>query len=335
MNKLRCPSPLKKGDTIAFVAPSFGVTTEPYATRMEASLRNFQKEGFLADVYPNVYKDEGIAGSASPLERGKEINEAFASSSNAIVSVGGGETMVEILPYVDFEAIRKGEAKFFMGYSDNTNLTFLLNTLCDMVSIYGPHAGSFYARPFRYSEKDALRLLRGEKHFEGYPKYSITHNNPDHPLYRYRLTQEKIITPIGYETPIRGTLLGGCLDCLLSLCGTRFDKVGEFNSKHPEGIIWFLESCDLNAISIRRGLFQLKEAGWFSNAKGFLIGRPLHGEETFGTNPLASFVDLLGDLNVPILYSVDLGHIPPSLPLLSGAYCEAKLVNGNLVIDYL
>ena len=335
MNKLRCPSPLQKGDTLAFVAPSFGVTTEPYATRMEASLKNLQKEGFLARVYPNVYRNDGIAGSASAYERGREINEAFASSTKAILSVGGGETMVEILPYVDFESIKRGEAKFFMGYSDNTNLTFSLNTLCDMVSIYGPHAGSFYARPFRYSEKDALRLLRGETHFEGYPKYSITRSNPDHPLYRYRLTQEKTITPIGYEAPIKGTLLGGCLDCLVSLCGTRFDKVAEFNSKHPEGLIWFLESCDLNAISIRRALFQLKEAGWFDNVKGFLIGRPLHPEEVFGTNPLVSFMDLLGDLNVPILYCVDLGHIPPSLPLLSGSYCEVKLVNGNLVIDYL
>ncbi len=335
MNKLRTPSPLVKGDSLAFVAPSFGATSEPYATRMEASLENFRKEGFLTRVYPNVYKNEGIAGSASPFLRGKEINEAFASSSKAIISVGGGESMIEILPYVDFSAIKAGEAKFFMGYSDNTNLTFLLNTLCDMVSIYGPHACSFYARPFRYSEKDALRLLQGEKHFEGYPKYSITRSNPDHPLYRYRLSQEKIITPSGYSEPFQGTLLGGCLDCLLSLCGTRFDKVAEFNAKHPEGIIWFLESCDLNAVAIRRGLFQLKEAGWFDNAKGFLIGRPLHQEEVFGTNPLSSFTDLLGELNVPILYSVDLGHIPPSLPLLSGAYCKVKLVKGNLIVDYL
>lgn len=335
MKKLRRPSPLAKGDALAFVAPSFGVVSEPYASRMEASLKNLEKEGFSTRVYPNVYKNDGIAGSASSSERGKEINEAFSSSAKAIFSVGGGETMIEILPFVDFKAIEKGEAKFFMGYSDNTNLTFLLNVLCGMVSIYGPHAASFYARPFRCAERDALRLLKGETHFEGYPKYSITRSDPQHPLYRYRLTQEKVITPIGYEAPFKGTLLGGCLDCLVSLCGTRFDKVKEFNADHEEGIIWFLESCDLNAISVRRSLFQLKEAGWFENAKGFLIGRPLHREEVFETTPFASFLDLLGGLNAPILYSVDLGHIPPSLPLLSGAYAEAKLVGGNLVIDYL
>ena len=335
MNKLKCPSPLKKGDTLAFVAPSFGVTSDPYSTRFEASLRNLRKEGFLTRVYPNVYKNEGIAGSASPCERGQEINDAFASDASAIFSVGGGETMIEILPYVDFEKIKNGRPKFFMGYSDNTNLTFLLNTLCDTVSIYGPNACSFYARPYRYSEKDALRALRGERHFEGYPKYSITHSDPSHPLYRYRLTQEKIITPIGYSLPFEGTLLGGCLDCLASLCGTRFDEVAGFNLKHPEGIIWFLEACDLNAVGIRRALFQLKEAGWFKNAKGFLIGRPLHQEEAFGTNPFESFEDLLSEYNVPILYGVDFGHIPPSLPLLSGAYAEVSLMQGNIHIDYL
>ncbi len=335
MKRLKAPTPLEKGDEIAFVAPSFGVSTEPYASRMEASLINLKKQGFTARVYPNVYKDEGVAASVSPEERGKEINEAFASKAKAIFSVGGGETMIEILPFVDFASIQKGEPKFFMGYSDNTNLTFLLNTICNMVSVYGPHGPSFYAAPFRCSEKDALRLLQGEKHFEGYPKYSISHSDPAHPLYRYRLTQEKVITPIAYEGPFRGTLLGGCLDCLLSLCGTRFDKVKEFNRVHPEGIIWFLESCDLNAVAIRRGLFQLKEAGWFDNAKGFLIGRPLHGEEVFGTSPLDSFVDLLGDFEVPILYSVDLGHIPPSLPLLSGAYAEVALKEGNLTVDYI
>lgn len=332
---MRIPPFLEKGDEISIVAPSFGATIEPYLSRLDASIKNLGKEGFRARVYPNVYKDEGVAGSASPESRGEEINAAFSSSSKAIFSVGGGETMVEILPYVDFASIKNGPSKFFMGFSDNTNLAFLLPTLCDMASIYGPNAASFYARPFRYAEKDALALLKGERHFEDYPKYSITHSNLAHPLYRYRLTREKQIAALNYNGPVTGTFLGGCLDCLVSLCGTRFDKVKEFNGNHPEGVIWFIESCDLNAISIRRALFQLKEAGWFANAKLFLIGRPLHKETVFGTDPFASFSDLLSPLGAPLLYNVSLGHIPPSMPLLCGAYGVASLQSGNLVIDYL
>ena len=65
------------------------------------------------------------------------------------------------------------------------------------------------------------------------------------------------------------------MDCLVNLLGTEFDKVQEFTEKYQDdGIIWFLESCDLNVMSIRRAVWQMKHAGWFSHVKGFLIGRP-------------------------------------------------------------
>ncbi len=332
---MRIPPFLVKGDSISLAAPSFGAASEPYLTRMNASLANLRKLGFNPVVGPNVFRGDGIAGSASPKERATEINEAFASSSKAVFSVGGGETMVEILPYVDFEAISKLPPKFFMGYSDNTNLTFLLPTLCDTASVYGPNAASFYALPLRCAEKDAMGLMEGKREFLGYPKYSISQNNPSAPLRRYSLTQRKIIEPVQYDGPFQGTLLGGCLDCLVTLCGTRFDKVKEFAAAHPEGIVWFLESCDLNAISIRRALFQLKEAGWFDHANGFLIGRPLHPEECFGTTARESYLSLLSEFGKPILYNVDLGHVPPSLPLLCGAEAEISMVEDNFRIHYL
>ena len=305
---MRIPPFLVKGDSISLAAPSFGAVSEPYLTRMNASLANLRKLGFNPVVGPNVFRGDGIAGSASPKERAVEINEAFASSSKAVFSVGGGETMVEILPYVDFESISKLPPKFFMGYSDNTNLTFLLPTLCDTASVYGPNAASFYALPLRCAEKDAMELMEGKREFLGYPKYSISQNNPSAPLRRYSLTQRKIIEPVQYDGPFQGTLLGGCLDCLVTLCGTRFDKVKEFAAAHPEGI---------------------------DHANGFLIGRPLHPEECFGTTARESYLSLLSEFGKPILYNVDLGHVPPSLPLLCGAEAEISMVEDNFRIHYL
>ena len=46
--------------------------------------------------------------------------------------------MCEILEYVDWNKIKSAEPKWFMGYSDNTNFTFLLNTIADTARIYGP-----------------------------------------------------------------------------------------------------------------------------------------------------------------------------------------------------
>ena len=72
------------------------------------------------------------------------------------------------------------------------------------------------------------------------------------------------------EIAVKGRLLGGCLDCLATLCGTKFDKVEEFNEKYKEdGVLWFLEACDLNVMGIRRALWQLDESGWFKNTSAY------------------------------------------------------------------
>ena len=332
---MRKPPFLKPGDSIFLVAPSFGCTTEPYISRLNLAIKQWKRRGFPVREGPNVRLEEGKAASASGQARAKEIMDAFASDAKLILSVGGGEVMCEMLPFLDFETISKAEPKWFMGFSDNTNLTFLLATHANLMSIYGPCAGAFYKPKWRCAEKDAFALLNGETHFEGYPKWSITRKNPEHPLWDYRLTQPKVITAHNYEKPMKGIMMGGCLDCLINLCGTRFDKVKEFNEAHKEGVIWYLESCDLNALALRRAYFELKEAGWFDNAKGFLIGRALSGrQEIMGIDRFNAAIDMLEDLGVPILLDVDLGHLPPSMPILNGAYATVKLEDGNIIIDY-
>ena len=333
---MKIPPNLAKGDEVALIAPSFGCTTEPYATRLDVSIANWKKRGHPVKEGKNVRLAEGVLASASPKERAEEFMEAYASNAKLVLSVGGGEMMCEMLPFVDFEAIKALPPKWFMGFSDNANLTFPLTTLCDLVTVYGSCAPSYFQKKWRFSEEDAYRMLLGETHFEGYPKWSVSKSSKEHPLWGYRLSQPKVITPYRYEKPIEGLFLGGCLDCLINLCGTKFDHVKEFVTKHPEGIVWYLEACDLNVLSLRRAYFQLREAGWFENAKGFLLGRMLSArEEILDTDCFASAIDILGPLGKPILMDVDLGHLAPSMPFLNGAKGMAKLEKGNLIIDYI
>lgn len=323
------------GETIDLVAPSFGVTTEPYFSRNNEAIKNFKRMGFQIREGDCVHLEEGVASSASPDRRAKEIMDAFRDDSSLVLSVGGGELMNEILPYIDFDEIKKIPPKWFMGFSDNTNLTFTLATLSSLISIYGPCSSQFFMKKPRCSEIDAFRLLKGEKHLEGYPKFSISKRNDLHPLWTYRLTQKKVITPYFYDSPVKGVMLGGCLDCLANLCGTKFDHVKEFIDLHPEGVIWFLEACDLSPLALRRALFELKEAGWFSNAKAFLMGRHLCGNsEQFGVNKYNATVDILSSFKKPILMDIDLGHIPPSMPIKVGAHATISLKEGNIFFDY-
>ena len=103
--------------------------------------------------------------------------------------------MCEILDYVDFERIGKADPKWYLGYSDNTNFTFLLTTLCDTASLYGPCAAAFGMEPLHPSLNDAMSLLGGEKLImHGYDRWELeSQKDEENPLAPYNLTETSAI----------------------------------------------------------------------------------------------------------------------------------------------
>ncbi len=332
------PKKISKNLKIGLVAPSFGCTMEPYYSRLKASIETFKSLNYQVVEGENIYLEKGVVSSNTPKKRAEEFNKMYKSDVDVIFSVGGGELMCEILPFIDFEMVKKLPPKWFIGFSDNTNLTFTLTTISNVMTIYGPCGNKFYHYPFKYDSKDTFRLINGSNKFIGYKKYEINSlASEENPLTDYNLTEKKIIKKYKYNGPFKGILLGGCLDCLITLCGTKFDNMKEFNKNNQE-IIWYLEACDLNPLDIRRALFQLKEADWFKNTKGFLIGRPLcQDQNIMGLDKYKATIDILKSFNVPILMDVDLGHLPPSLPIKNGANAKVELINNNsnIKITYL
>ena len=335
---MRYPKFLTKGDKITLIAPSFGATTEPYLTKVRAAIRKFKKLGYEVIIGENVNKAELPYISNEPLLVAKEFMDHYQTDTRLLLSVGGGELQCETLPFLDFELLKNLEPKWFCGFSDNTNYSFLLATLADTAAIYGVCAGAFGMYHWYDNIRQCYNLLTGEDLIvKGYEKYQgkWTAYQEKHPLASYHLTQEKILTCIPNDNlSLSGRLLGGCLDILILLCGTKYDKVKEFNEKyHEDGVVWFLEACDLTSLSYRRALFQLKEAGWFNCANGFIIGRPARAfnDEAFGINRLNA-LDILKDLNVPIVADCDLGHINPSMPLITGSFAEVTVKDNNIEI---
>ena len=343
---MRFPAFLKEGGTIGFPAPSFGCASEPYRSAFLNAQKILNEKGFGTVPGPNAYAGDGIGISSSPCSCGEELTQMMlADDTQALISCGGGELMCEILDHVDFDAVAGAAPKWFMGYSDNTNFTFLLATLCDTASIYGPCAGTFGMEPWHPAVEDALDLLQGKKMtlhgYDGYEKESL--KDEEHPLLPYNITQKRqfrLWRPgEGYtegEARLSGRLLGGCMDCLVNLTGTGYDRVSRFAEKYKEdGILWFLEACDLNVFGIRRALWNMKHAGWFENASGFLIGRPLcMGEEMMGLDQYDAVTAVLGDLGVPILMDLDIGHLPPMMPVMTGALAEVSLQGQELAVTY-
>lgn len=336
---MRYPTFLQPNGTIGFIAPSFGCNTEPYYTAFQNALKNFKNMGYKTILGPNVYAGEGIGKSNTPELCAREMNDFFTKEDvDILISCGGGELMCEDLNYVDFQTIKEAQPKWFMGYSDNTNMTFLLNTICDVAAIYGPCAATFGMEPWHDSLHDAFSVLTGKKltvkGYDLWEKESL--KDAEHPLEPYHVTETRILHHFPKENAkMEGRLLGGCVDCLSNLVGTQFDHVKEFNTKYGEdGIIWFLESCDLDMISLRRAFWQLDSAGWFEKTKGFLIGRPLHyGENDFGLDQYEAVLGILRKYHVPVIMDLDIGHLAPMMPLISGAMAEVTVSGNDISIE--
>ena len=47
-----------------------------------------------------------------------------------------------------------------------------------------------------------------------------------------------------------------------------------------------------------------------------------------------AYLSVLGELNVPILLNVDLGHLAPSMPIRCGALATVEYKNSNVFITY-
>ncbi|MBR5967377.1 MAG: LD-carboxypeptidase [Lachnospiraceae bacterium] len=346
---MRYPKFLQGGGRIGFIAPSFGCSTEPYKSLFIAAQERFAKLGYGLVLGPNAYADAGIGKSNTPELCGAEINDFFLNDrSDAIISCGGGETMCEDLPFVDFDAISKAEPKWYMGYSDNTNLTFTLPVLTDTAAIYGPCVSEYGMKDLEPSLRDAFDVMCGKTaEAHNYAKWEKEQlKSPENPYAGYNLTEDfklrafvgpNEITASTEPCRVKGRLIGGCLDCLANLVGTPYDRVSDFAARYADdGILWFLESCDLNVMSIRRALWNLDQAGWFEHASGFLIGRPLQFDDAWGDfDRIAAVVGILSKYNVPIILDLDIGHLPPMMPIVSGALGEAEVLGNSFRMKYI
>lgn len=334
---MRFPKFLQKNNTIGLASPSFGISDDPYFSRYNSAKEFLNNEGYQLIETASAYKLEN-AESNDEKTRASELMELYFNDNvDFIFSNAGGELMVEILPYLDFDKIRESEPKFFMGYSDNTNFTFTITTICDIASIYGPHTPSFGMRPIDDSTLDAYSLVKGEKlKFNSYPYYQDRSLELELlPLENYPSTIPVFWDTIN-NTSFEGRIIGGCLDCLLNLVGTKYDNVKNFTEKYKnDGIIWYLEGCELNSLATKRGLWLLKENGWFKYVKGFIFGRPLNTETPFDVSYKDAVYDILDEYNVPIVLNSCIGHVSPSIPIINGSYAKVAVNQGFGTIEMI
>ena len=336
---MRYPKFLKDNDTIGILATSCGNNVNPYRLRAQQAIKNMEEKGYKIKRGHRVFANYNATSAPHSL-RAKDFSAFYKNKNIDILwSTGGGELMMGMLPFIDFEKIKALNPKLFVGFSDNTNLTFTLTTICDVATLY---ASSFtHMAPFVLSVDacDTLSLLRQEKlEFESYKYYKgINSINPDTsilatPFYNDEVKWQSLSEK---EEEFKGRIIGGCIDVLVCLCGTSFDNVSNFIEKYKEdGIIWYFDNCELNSCGLYRALFQLKNSGWFKYVKGFIIGRNGSSFEPLNYTFKQALIDSLSEYNVPVIYDADISHKSPSLPILNGSIATIKYKDNKGCIKF-
>ena len=330
------PEFIKEHDTIGVTAPSDGITDEVKLKRLDNAIKNFKERGFNIKETPNVrYSIKGR--SSTSKKRAEELESLYKDDNvKTIITSGGGDFLLEMLSELDFNII-KDNPKWLQGYSDPTGLLFTITTNLDIATIYADNFKSFGMEPWHKSLENNLEILKGniieQTSFSKYEedKKLITGLEP------FNLTKKVYWKNLNNEDAIniKGRMIGGCLDIITDLFGTRFDKTKDFLEKYKDdGIIWYFDICELSSESIIRILWKLKDNGYFKYTKGILFSRVFACNSYYDISYEEAICECLKDLNIPIIINTDIGHVSPRMTIINGAVCTVTSSNGKGKIEF-
>lgn len=335
----RFPRPLRPGDRIAVTAPSSGVPPALHP-RLDLVIATLRQRGY-AVVEGACLRDERLDQSGPAAERAAELARFLHDPSiAAILPPWGGERASELLDRLDFDALRALEPKWLLGFSDLSTLMLPLTLLAGWATAHGPNLMDLAPTQTDPLTTGALGVLEQGLQAPVTQQASTRHQirwtdfaqRADAPLNLTEPTRWRRLD--GSQAPIelQGCLIGGCLDTLAGLAGTRYGDVPGFVRRHAaHGTLLYLENCELGPNALLRTLLQLRRLRWFDGLAGLLLGRSAGPDaadaQALGTD--GALQAALADLPCPVLLDLDIGHRPPQFTLVNGAFARLRFADGG------
>jgi muramoyltetrapeptide carboxypeptidase len=339
-NQIVYPRPLKTGDTIGVTALSSGVEKPAQQARLDLILSQWRSRGFQM-LEGQCLREDKKNISAPAKDRADELMKFWSLPEiSAVMPPWGGERLIQILEHLDFDRLAKQtQPKWLLGYSDISTLLFALTLRTGMATAHGAalmdlienQTDDLTNKYHRY-----LSLSAGESFtqhsFSKFQKNSIKY-------------EENVASKFNLEYPVEwkslknrdgekfsGRIIGGCLDTLMHLVGTPFGDLPSFVRKfQDEGVVLYLENCEMNASTVARALTQLKYGRWFDGLNGIIFGRSaaaeVHSPEELTEQEAIESV--LGDTSMPVILDADIGHRPPQMLLINGSFAEVTYTQGS------
>ncbi|WP_299128585.1 LD-carboxypeptidase [uncultured Winogradskyella sp.] len=288
-SKLIQPPYLKRGDTVAIVAPSGILKNREREVQQAVSLLN--SWGLHAVVGKHVFsKANHFAGTDD--ERCEDLQKAMDNPTvSAIWCARGGYGTVRILDKLNYTKFKK-HPKWVIGYSD---ITALHNQL------HNNGFQSLHALMCVSLTKDLNEVKPSIDTF----KSALFGNATDYVLKGSTYNREG-------ETS--GQLVGGNLTILHTMLGSN-------ESVDTTGKILFIEEIGEYKYHIDRMLQSMKRAGYFDNLNGLIVGdmSKLRKNTTlWGTSFEQLILDALEDYDFPIVFGMPAGHEKDNRALILG-----------------
>lgn len=301
------PAPLRPGDRVALVAPCGVVDTE----RIEATAATLRAWGHEPVELPHVRCRHGHT-AGTDAQRLADLQAAVDDHDlRAIWVLRGGYGATRLVGRVDWTGLRD-DPRWFVGFSDVTALHHDLWRHTGLVSCHG-HAGAH--RDHAEADDEAtvhLRALVAGEWTAGWLP-DLTGAAAPRPVVGGRAT---------------GPLVGGNLALVCAGIGTP-------NQLDTAGAVLFLEDVNEAPYRLDRMFTQLRGAGLLDEVAGVVLGRFVGCDPAPGV-PSATVqevvADRLGDLGVPVLADLPIGHESPRVALPHGASVELDADAGTLQV---
>lgn len=281
------PDKLKKGDTIAVIAPSNCVQKDDEKF-LKQTEKKFEELGIKVIYGKNIFSNKLGYGS-TPKEKAEDLNLAFENKEvKAIFCAKGGENSNTIFEYINYDLIKKNP-KIFCGFSDST---FLINMIYEKTGLVTFHGSTFKAIS-DWDDKEVFNDIK-EKLIDGKPDLNMKND-----IF-------KVIKKSPINKTAEGILVGGNLNCIREMVCGRYSI--NFQNK-----ILFIEDLaeESNPKFVSNFLYYMKQNEVFDKIKGLWIGSYEH-ESKIELEQIVK--DVLEDsekkYEFPIIKSYNFGHIP-------------------------
>ena len=111
----RFPAPLRPGAVVGVTSPSAGVPAELRA-RLDVAVESVRSRGY--DVVVGQCMDGARHVSAPAADRAAELQRMLLDPSiAAVVPPWGGETAIDLLPLLDWDALTAAEPTWMVGFA--------------------------------------------------------------------------------------------------------------------------------------------------------------------------------------------------------------------------